>query len=149
MANPQSTARIAGHPIHPMLIPFPIAFFVSGLVCDLVFWQTGNAAWATAALWLIGAGIVMALLAALAGFADFLNEPRIRALSDAWWHMGGNLALVVLEIVNWYGRYASGEAFVLPWGLLLSLIAVILLLFNGWKGWDMVYRHRVGIAEER
>jgi len=44
MQNPRSTAQIAGHPIHPMLIPIPIAFFVATFVCDLVFWQTGNAA---------------------------------------------------------------------------------------------------------
>jgi uncharacterized membrane protein len=148
MVNPQSTARIAGHPIHPMLIPFPVAFFVAGLVCDLVYWQTANAMWAVAAMWLIGAGIVMALVAALAGFTDFFGDPRIRALNDAWWHMGGNLVLVVLQLINWYNRYASGESFVLPWGLLLSVVAVLLLLFNGWRGWEMVYRHRVGIADE-
>src|SRR5262249_5094300 len=55
--NPRSTAQIADHPIHPMLIPFPIAFFVATFVCDLVFWQTGNAAWAQATLWLLGAGL--------------------------------------------------------------------------------------------
>jgi uncharacterized membrane protein len=55
--NPRSTASIAGHPIHPMLIPFPIAFFISTFVCDLVYWQTANASLATAAIWLLGAGI--------------------------------------------------------------------------------------------
>jgi len=79
MTNPRSTASIAGHPIHPMLIPFPIAFFVATFVCDVVFWQTSNAMWATAAVWLLGAGIVMAALAALAGLPDVLGEPRIRA----------------------------------------------------------------------
>ncbi len=67
MAHPKSTAQIAGHPSHPMLIPFPIAFFVSAFVCDLVYWQTAAPAWTTAALWMLGAGIVMAALAALAG----------------------------------------------------------------------------------
>ena len=80
MPNPQSTASIAGHPIHPMLIPFPIVFFVSTFVCDLVFWQTGYPIWATAALWLLGAGIVMALLPAVFGFIDFLGDQRIRCL---------------------------------------------------------------------
>jgi len=84
MPNPQSTAKIAGHPIHPMLIPFPIAFFVSTLVCDLAFWRTGNPIWATAALWLLGTGIVMATLAAAAGLTDFLGDRRIRDLTDAW-----------------------------------------------------------------
>jgi uncharacterized membrane protein len=81
MANPVSTANIFGHPIHPMLIPFPIAFFVATFVCDLVFWQTGNAIWITAATWLLGAGIVMAALAAMAGLTDFLGDQRIRDLS--------------------------------------------------------------------
>ena len=106
MTNPHSTASIAGHPIHPMLIPFPIAFFVSTFVCDLVFWRTGNAAWATAATWLLGAGIVMAALAAVAGLTDFLGEQRIRALNAAWWHAGGNVIVVLIELYNWYARYS-------------------------------------------
>jgi len=147
MANPQSTASIAGHPIHPMLIPFPIAFFVSTFVCDLVFWQTGYPIWATAALWLLGAGIVMALLAAVFGFIDFLGDQRIRDLPPAWWHFLGNLAVVLIAVLNWYRRYAFGDAAVLPWGLVLSLIVVAILLFTGWKGWEMVYRGRVGVSD--
>ncbi|HCX30608.1 MAG TPA: hypothetical protein DHU55_12705 [Blastocatellia bacterium] len=147
MPNPQSTAKIAGHPIHPMLIPFPIAFFVSTLVCDLAFWRTGNPIWATAALWLLGTGIVMATLAAAAGLTDFLGDRRIRDLTDAWWHFLGNLIVVILELINWYRRYEGGDAAVLPWGLVLSLLVVALLLLTGWKGWNMVYRHRVGVAD--
>ena len=147
MPNPKSTAQIAGHPIHPMLIPFPIAFFVATFVCDLLFWRTGNPAWATAALWLLGAGLIMAALAAVAGLTDFLGDPQIRGLNDAWWHAGGNVVAVVIELVNWYLRYANGTAAVLPTGLVLSLIVVCILLFTGWKGWDMVYRGRVGVAE--
>jgi uncharacterized membrane protein len=71
--NPESTAKIAGHPLHPMLIPFPIAFLVATFACDFMFWQTGNAAWSTAALYLLGAALVMAGLAAVAGFTDFLG----------------------------------------------------------------------------
>jgi uncharacterized membrane protein len=147
MPNPQSTASIAGHPIHPMLIPFPIVFFVSTFVCDLVFWQTGYPIWATAALWLLGAGIVMALLAAVFGFIDFLGDQRIRDLPPAWWHFLGNLTVVLIAVLNWYRRYAFGDAAVLPWGLVLSLIVVAILLFTGWKGWEVVYRGRVGVAE--
>ncbi len=110
MPNPQSTAKIAGHPIHPMLIPFPIAFFVSTLVCDLAFWRTGNPIWATAALWLLGTGIVMAKLAAAAGLTDFLGDRRIRDLTDAWWHFLGNLIVVILELINWYRRYEGAVA---------------------------------------
>jgi uncharacterized membrane protein len=145
--NPKSTATIGGHPIHPMLIPFPIVFLVSAFATDVMFWWTGNAMWATASIWLLGAGIVMALAAALFGFADFFGEARIRALSDAWQHMIGNLLAVVLALVNWYLRYRAGA----PvgggsYGIWLSLGTVLLLLFNGWKGGELVYRHRVGIT---
>lgn len=148
MANPKSTASIAGHPIHPMLIPFPVAFFVATLACDAVFWGTGNAAWATGAIWLLGAGIVMAALAAVAGLTDVIGDRRIRDLNDAWLHAGGNSVIVLIEIYNWYARYSEGTAAVVPKGFILSLIAVLGLLFTGWKGWEMVYRHRVGVAEE-
>ena len=148
MANPQSTVKIAGHPIHPMLIPFPIAFFVSTFVCDLVYWQTGYAAWATAATWLLGAGLVMAVLAALVGLTDVLGDQRIRALNDAWWHAGGMVIVVLIELYNWYARYEQGTAAVVPEGLVLSLIVVCILLFAGWKGWEMIYRHRVGVMDE-
>ncbi len=148
MANPQSIAKIAGHPIHPMLIPFPIAFFVATFVCDLIFWRTANENWSNAALWLLGAGIVMALLAAIAGLTDFLGERRVRSLNDAWWHAGGNVVVVLIEIYNWYARYSEGTAAVVPKGLVLSLVVVGILLFTGWKGWDMVYRHRVGVSDQ-
>jgi uncharacterized membrane protein len=145
--NPQTTAHIAGHPIHPMLIPFPIAFLVATFVCDLVFWRTGNSGWSTAALYLLGAATLMAGLAAVAGLMDFLGDDRIRGLSAAWHHMIGNVVVVVLALINWYRRYAGGDAAVLPWGLVLSTIIVLLLLYNGWRGWEMVYRHRVGVEE--
>ena len=102
--NPRSTASIAGHPLHPMLIPFPIAFFVAAFVCDLAFSRTGDAFLATAALWLIGAGLVTAALGAVVGLIDVLSEPRLQALSNAWWHAGGNALAVVIQLFNWYLR---------------------------------------------
>ena len=146
--NPKSTASIAGHPIHPMLIPFPVAFLVATLVCDLVFWRTGNAALVTATLYLLGAALIMAALAALAGLTDFLGESRIRTLSAAWHHMIGNVIVVLLSVWNWFLRYTDGEAAVLPTGMLISFGVVLLLLYTGWRGWEMVYRHRVAVADE-
>ncbi len=146
--NPQSTARIAGHPVHPMLIPFPVAFLVATLACDLAYWATGSAGWVTGSTWLLGAALVMAALAAVAGLIDFFGDERIRALSDAWQHMVGNVIAVVVALVNFYLRRTDGEAAVLPWGLLLSFAVVGILLFTGWKGWEMVYRHRVAVSDE-
>ena len=147
LRNPRSTASIAGHPIHPMLIPFPIAFFVATFVCDLVFWGIRNPSWFDATLWLLGAGVIMAALAAVAGLTDVLGEARIRALSTAWWHAGGNVLVVLIEIVNFFLRYGEGSSAVLPTGIILSAIVVAILLFTGWKGWELVYRGRVGVAD--
>ena len=145
--NPRSTARIAGHPVHSMLIPFPIAFLVGALVSDLAYWQLRDAFWATASFYLLGAGIVMALAAAAAGFTDFLGDRRIRALAHAWQHMAGNLVAVLISVVNFLVRSSDTEAAVVPLGLALSSTVALLLLFTGWRGGDLVYRHKVGIPE--
>ncbi|HYC97914.1 DUF2231 domain-containing protein [Brevundimonas sp.] len=147
LENPKTTAKIAGHPIHPMLIPFPIAFFVGAFAADVAYWQTGNAFFASGAAWLIGAGLVMAALAALAGLADFLGSRAIRALRPAWLHLVGNVTAVLLELWNLILRLGDPAAAVVPMGLGLSLVVTLLLLFNGWMGWEMVYRGRVGVAD--
>jgi len=147
MPNPRSTAQIAGHPLHPMIIPFPIAFFVSVFVCDIAFKSSGNPAWATAALWLLGAGLIMAALAAVLGLTDFAGEPRIRALNDAWWHAGINVLAVLISLYNFFIRYSEPTSAGTK-GLIISLIVVLLLLVSGWKGWEMVYRHHVGVSDE-
>lgn len=147
--NPVSTAQIMGHPIHPMLIPFPIAFLVATLACDLVFWGTGNPGWATASLYLLGAGLVMAALAAIAGLTDFISDARIRDLTPAWHHMIGNVLAVLIALWNWWWRYTATDlgAAVLPTGLILSAVVVLILLYTGWRGWEMVYRHRVAVSD--
>ena len=142
-----SRAKLLGHPIHPMLIPFPIAFLVATLVCDLAFWNTANHAWATASLYLLGAALVMAALAALAGLTDFLGDDRIRALSAVWHHMIGNIVVVLLSLWNWYRRYEMGDTAVVPVGIVISALVVLILLYTGWRGWEMVYRHRVAVSE--
>jgi uncharacterized membrane protein len=143
MSNPQSTAKIADHPLHPMLVPFPIACFVGALVCDLI--RTADPVfWFRASEYLLGAGVVMALLAAIMGFIDFLGDARIRALAIARFHFLGNLIVVLIEAFNWYRRHSAG-AFDST-GLILSLTAVLLMLVTGWLGWEMVYRRRVAIA---
>lgn len=145
--NPRSTASIAGHPIHPILIPFPIAFFIAAFVCDLVFLQTTNPGWADATLWLLGAGLIMAALAAVTGLTDVLGEPQIRAMNAAWWHAGLNVLAVLIELYNWYSRYIDGSAAIVPTGLILSAIVVGLLVVTGWLGGHMVFRRRVAVSD--
>lgn len=144
-SNPKSTARIMGHPIHPMLVPFPIVFLISALLTDIAYVRSGWAAWAYASSWLIGAGIATALLAALAGFTDFFGDRRIRNLRPAWYHMIGNLAAVLLSVVNFFVHLRDGAVAVMPTGLILSAVVVLLLAFNGWMGGELVFRHGVGV----
>jgi len=148
VSNPRSTAQIAGHPLHPMLIPFPVACFVLTLVCDIFYFSVGNTTWVLASEWLLGAGLIMAALAAVAGLTDFLGERRIRNLRASWWHMGGNVVAVLVALYNFYMRYEAGAAAGLSTtGIVLSALVVCILLFTGWKGWEMVYRDRVGVAD--
>jgi uncharacterized membrane protein len=146
--NPHSTAEVAGHPLHPMIVPFPIAFFVATLVTDLIYLQSGRPGFAEASVWLLGAGVAMALLAAILGFTDFFGDRRIRRLNQAWLHMIGNLIAVALAAVSLYLRATQGaEAAVVPVGVTLSAVVTVLLLFNGWMGWEMVYLKHVGVSD--
>lgn len=146
--NPRSTARIADHPVHPMLIPFPIAFLVGTLISDIIYWRTVDAFWATASVYLLVAAIITAALAAVAGFTDFFGDRRIRRLAHAWQHMIGNLIAVLLSIGNLLIRLGDPEGATVPVGLVISAAVVILLLFTGWRGGDLVYRHRVGVPDQ-
>ena len=147
MANPRSTAQVAGHPIHPMLVPFPIAFFVATFACDLAFLFTGNPLWVLASQWLLGAGLVMAILAAIMGLIDVAGDQQIRNIRAAWLHAGGNTVAVLIALSNFYLRLTSGTEIVIPAGFILSLVVVALLLYTGWKGWELVYQHHVGVVD--
>jgi uncharacterized membrane protein len=145
--NPKSTVQIAGHPVHPMLVPFVIAFYVGAFAADLGFAGTGDPFWARGALWLIGAGIVASAFAATIGLVDFLLEPAIRQLSAAWWHLGGNVLMSLISIVDWILRYGVGAEAGSHAYLWMSLVVVLLLVFNGWMGGQLVFRHRVGVQD--
>jgi uncharacterized membrane protein len=146
--HPRSTARIGGHPIHPMLVPIPIACFVGTLVTDLVYWKTATIMWANMSAWLLTVGLVVSVLVVIAGLVDFLGDRRIRALRPAWIHGLGNALVIVLSIVNAFVHSRDAYTSVVPTGLILSAVVVLILLVTGWNGWTMVYRHGVGVRTE-
>jgi len=143
----RSTASIAGHPIHPMLVPFPIAFLVGVLASDLMFAGTGDLFWARASIWLVGAGVVMGGLAAIFGFIDFVTIARVRT-ATGWTHFLGNLLAVVLSLVSLLLRRGDHAGAILPGGLILSFIVVGVLLVTGWLGGELAYRFKVGVIED-
>ena len=147
IARPHSTVRIANHPIHPMLVPIPIACFVGALLTDLAYWRTANMMWADFSAWLVTVGVIMGFLAAIVGAVDFLSNRLIRAQAPAWPHAIGNFVVLVLATLNMFVHSRDAWTSVVPWGLALSAAVVLILLFTGWMGWSMVYRHGVGVAE--
>ena len=141
-----SRARLKNHPIHPMLIPFPITCLVGALVTDILFLNSGDRGFAIASQWLLGFGIGTGLLAAVFGLIDYMGDDRIRRLGVALQHMLANVTAVAVSIINFAIRL-DDPTDVRSLGVYLSAVVVLILLYSGWLGGHMVYRHRVAVQE--
>jgi uncharacterized membrane protein len=141
----RSTARIASRPIHPILVPFPIVCFFGTLLSDLTYWWTADMMWADFSAWLLTVGVILGWLAVLAWLIDFLRGPLIRAQGPAWHQAIGNAVALVLATLNMLVHTRDAWTSVVPWGLVLSALVVLILLFTGWLGRPMVYRDGVGV----
>ena len=144
--NLSSTAEVAGHPIHPMLVPIPIVCFIGALVTDVTYYITMQMMWADFSSWLLVVGLVFGVLAAIAGLTDFLTNRLIRSQAPAWLHLLGNVAVLVLAFFNALIHTRDAWTSVVPAGLILSIVTVLILPVTGWLGWALVYRHRVGVS---
>lgn len=148
---PKSTASyvsIAGHPIHPMLVSFPIAYVMGAVASDIAFWWTGDPFWARMSLWIIGIGFVVGILAAIAGTLDFMLVREIRHHVTSWSHFLAAVMMLALAGANWWLRVDNSEDALLPWGLFLSVVTAVALSFAGWLGGKLVFEHNVGIGDE-
>lgn len=140
-----SRAKLAGHPIHPMLIVFPLGLLASSLIFDLIRLGSGNGDWSVAAFYMIAAGVVGGLAAAFFGLIDWIAIPSgTRAKVIGAWHGIGNVVVVALFVISWALRYNHRDR---PGGaaIILSLIAVFLALFTGWLGGELVDRLGIGV----
>jgi uncharacterized membrane protein len=144
-----SRASIAQHPIHPILVTLPITFLVTTFVTDLVYWRTQDEFWAQAAYWLLWAGIITAVLAALTGMVDFFSIERVRAHSAGWIHAGLNTLALILSIINLWQRSDNLEGAILPWGLVISGLVSLVLAVSGWYGGELIYRYKVAVFGDR
>lgn len=140
-----STVAIAGHPLHPLIVTFPIAFLTGALATDIGYCLTNDLFWARASFWLIGAGISAGLLAALTGLLDFLKIDRVREHQAGWVHMLGNITVLVLSLVSFNLRWNNQAGAILPLGLILSLVVATLIGITGWYGAELVYRHKIAV----
>ena len=141
-----ATAAIAGHPLHPLLVTLPIGFLIGAFLSDIAFYSTGDPFWARASAWLVGAGLVSGVLAALAGLIDFLGSERIRSLTYAWYHFAGNAIAMVLTAVNLYMRCQGDMTAVTGGQILLSVLVVLIFAVTGWLGGELVFRHGAGVT---
>jgi uncharacterized membrane protein len=142
----RTPASVAKHPLHPMLIVFPVGLWIFSLVCDIAVLAGASApGWQTAAFYTMVGGLVGALVAAVPGLIDLLSlhVPRLRTI--ALTHMTLNLIVVALYAVNIWLRVQETADMRVP--VLLSVIAVILLAVSGWLGGEMVHVHRVGVED--
>ncbi len=131
-------AAIARRPIHPMLVAFPTACFVGALLTDLTYWGTAEMMWADFSAWLVSVGLILGILAAIAGLIDFIARRAIRARRPAWPHALGNVVVLVLAALNTMVHSRDAWTSVVPLGLILSAATVGVLFFTGWMGWALV-----------
>jgi uncharacterized membrane protein len=142
----RTPANIAGHPIHPMLVTIPIGLWIFSLVADLVALRSADpATWALVARYTMVGGIIGALAAALPGLVDMLSIKDGAIKKTALVHMGINLTVVVLYVINAWMRFNGAGSGGLP--LVLSIVAIAMLVVSGWLGGKMVYLARVGVTE--
>ena len=146
-AGSGTVAAIGRHPLHPLLVPLPIGFLVGVLIADIAFAASADPFWARAAFWLLVGGVITGLLAGLAGIIELLGVPRARAMRSAWFHGLGNVAALVLAMINIGLRWSDHVAPADSAGLVLSLIVVAILGVTGWIGGELSYRHGVGVSD--
>src|SRR3954454_8899038 len=107
-AGMESKAKLLGHPIHPMLIVFPLGLLATAVVFDIVGLSSGEPAWFDRSFWMIAAGIIGGLLAAIFGLIDWWAiSAGTRAKAIGLWHGVGNVVVVLLFIASWLMRRPS------------------------------------------
>lgn len=144
-----SKMSIAGHPIHPMLIHFPVAALLGLIATDLAFLLTADYFWARAGLWLTGVGALGGALSGVVGLIDLVVLPRVRRLITAWCHAVLAVMLLSLASLNWLLRILDGaDASIWPWGMYLSLLTGALIAITSSLGGRLVYEFAVGIDME-
>jgi uncharacterized membrane protein len=143
----ESRVKLAGHPVHQMLIVFPLGLLATAVVFDVIYLVTGNALWTQAAFYMIGAGVITGLAAAVPGVVDWLAIPRAtRAKRIGLIHGVGNVIVVALFALSWYLRRDQPAA--PPTGAVVAgLLGAGLSVLTAWLGGELVNRLGVGVDD--
>jgi uncharacterized membrane protein len=141
--------KLLGHPVHPMLIVFPLGLLSAAVVFDLVYVVTDNEEFSIVSFWAIAAGLIGGLLAALFGLWDWLAIPRdTRARRIGLLHGGGNVVVVGLFLVSWLLRLGDPSYLPAVLPLVLGVLGAGLAVFTAWLGGELVYRLRVAVDDD-
>jgi uncharacterized membrane protein len=141
----ESRAKVLGHPLHQMLIPFPLGLLGMAVIFDVLAVVAGQDSLAFAAHYMIAAGIITGLIAAIPGAIDWSAIPSgTRAKKIATTHGLGNIIIVVLFVIAWWLRRETPDD---PRGipLILEVIALLGAVMTGWLGGELVDRLGVGV----
>jgi len=145
MLTPMS---VAGHPIHPVLVSFPIVLWISSLVCDVIWLGGYQPLWAQIAYISMWGGMIMVIWAAVPGLLDMLAiKPGTPIKRIAYIHMTMNLSLIVMYGLNLWWRSQAEEPQIGP--VVLSFISICALAISAWLGGEMVHRKGVGVEPVR
>lgn len=143
----ESRAKLFGHPIHQMLIVFPLGLLATSVLFDVVGMARDTQGWVNASYHMVPVGVAAGLIAAAFGLVDWLAIPaNTRAKQVGGLHGIGNVLVVVLFALSWYLRrdatgFRSGSA------LALAFVALVLALGTAWLGGELVSRLGVGVAD--
>ena len=139
-----SQVKLFGHPIHQMLIVFPLGLLAMAVIFDVIRLVAGTPL-GLPAYYMIAAGVISGLVAAVFGFIDWLGIPsRTRAKSVGLWHAVGNVVVLVLFAASWWLR--TGDPASAPmFAFILALIGAGLATVTGWLGGELVDRLGIGV----
>lgn len=142
----ESKAKLFGHAIHPILIVYPLGLLSAAVIFDVIYLLTLNPTWTTVSFWMIAAGIVGGLLAAVFGLIDYLNIPSgTRASRIGLLHGLVNVGVMILFIASWLLRRNSPEVPSML-AFAFSFAGVAAAMLGGWLGGELVERLGVGVT---
>ena len=145
----ESRLKLLGHPIHPMLIVFPLGLLATAVIFDILYVATGNADLATFSYYAILAGVIGGLLAAVFGLLDWMKIPKdTRARRIGALHGGGNVIVTGLFLLSLASRWGDPDYLPSTLPLILALLGAVLALFTAWLGGELVYRLRVAVDDD-
>jgi uncharacterized membrane protein len=143
----EARAKVMGHAVHQMLIVFPLGLFSTAVIFDVIHLISGGATWSLVSYWMIAAGIIGGLCAALFGAIDWFKIPSgTRAYRIGILHGLGNVVVVALFAVSWWLRRPDpGNPSAVAIGFMI--VGAALSLVTGWLGGELVDRLGVGVDE--